>query len=146
MRKSIESGRLRAEISRSEAVFQTEVTFVTVGTPEQADGTIDLRYIISASEDIGRALTRKNAYHLIVVKSTVTPGTVRNTVKATIEETSGLIAGRDFGLCMNPEFLRQGSAIQDTLYPDRVVIGEYDRQSGQLLTHLLSDFYGPDTP
>src|SRR5665647_223775 len=146
VRKSIESGRLRTESSRSEAVLQSEVTFVTVGTPEQADGTIDLRYIISASEDIGRALTQKNAYHLIVVKSTVTPGTVRNTVKATIEETSGLVAGRDFGLCMNPEFLRQGSAIQDTLYPDRVIIGGYDRRSGQLLTDLLSDFNGPDTP
>lgn len=146
VRKSVESGRLKAEISRNEAVCQTEVTFITVGTPEQADGTIDLRYLISASEDIGRAFTRKNAYHLVVVKSTVTPGTVRNTVKAILEETSGLVAGRNFGLCMNPEFLRQGSAIRDTLHPDRVIIGEYDRQSGHLLTDLLRNFYGPGTP
>jgi nucleotide sugar dehydrogenase len=146
VRTSIESGHLRAETDRSEAVRQTEVTFLTVGTPENADGTVDLRYVISASEDIGRALKRKSAYHLVVVKSTVTPGTVRGPVKAALEEASGLVAGRDFGLCTNPEFLRQGSAIQDTLYPDRVVIGEYDKRSGQQLADLLVGFYGPGIP
>jgi nucleotide sugar dehydrogenase len=146
VRTSIESGHLRTETDRSEAVRQTEVTFLTVGTPEQADGTVDLRYVISASEDIGRALKRKNSYHLVVVKSTVTPGTVRGPVKAALEEASGLVAGRDFALCMNPEFLRQGSAIQDTLYPDRVIIGEYDEQSGQRLAELLEGFYEPDIP
>jgi UDPglucose 6-dehydrogenase len=146
VRTSIESGHLRAEINRSEAVRQTEVTFITVGTPEKADGTADLSYVINASEDIGRALTLKKAYHLVVVKSTVTPGTVRGLVKAALEEASGLLAGRDFGLCMNPEFLRQGSAIRDTLYPDRAVIGEYDKRSGQRLVDLLEEFYGPDIP
>jgi UDPglucose 6-dehydrogenase len=146
VRTSIESGHLRAEINRSEAVRQTEVTFITVGTPENADGTVDLSYVINASEDIGRALTLKKAYHLVVVKSTVTPGTVRGLVKAALEEASGLLAGRDFGLCMNPEFLRQGSAIRDTLHPNRVVIGEYDKRSGQRLADLLEGFYGPGTP
>jgi UDPglucose 6-dehydrogenase len=146
VRTSIESGHLRAEIDRSEAVQKTEVTFLTVGTPENADGTVDLRYVISASEDIGRALRQKNVYHLVVVKSTVTPGTVRGPVKAALEEASGLVAGRNFGLCMNPEFLRQGSAIRDTLYPDRVVIGEYDKRSGQRLADLLEGFYGPNIP
>jgi nucleotide sugar dehydrogenase len=146
VRTGIESGHLHAEIDRSEAVRQTEVTFLTVGTPEKADGTVDLRYVISVSEDIGRALKRKNAYHLVVVKSTVTPGTVRGPVKAALEDASGLVAGRDFGLCMNPELLRQGSAIQDTLYPDRVIIGEYDERSGQHLADLLEGFYGPGTP
>jgi len=127
-------------------VRQTEVTFLTVGTPEKADGTIDLRYVISASEDIGRALKRKKACHLVVIKSTVTPGTVRGPIKAALEQASGLVAGRDFGLCMNPEFLRQGSAVRDTLYPDRVVIGEYDEQSGQRLADLLAGFYGPGIP
>jgi len=146
VRTGIESGHLHAEIDRSEAVRQTEVTFLTVGTPEKADGTVDLRYVISASEDIGRALKRKKAYHLVVVKSTVTPGTVRGPVKAALEDASGLVAGRDFGLCMNPEFLRQGSAIRETLYPDRVIIGEYDERSGQHLADLLEGFYGPGTP
>jgi len=146
VRTGIESGHLRAEINRSEAVRQTEVTFLTVGTPEKADGTIDLRYVISASEDIGRALERKKAYHLVVVKSTVTPGTVRGPVKAALEEASGHVAGLDFGLCMNPEFLQQGSALRDTLHPGRVVIGEYDKRSGQRLAELLEGFYGPGTP
>jgi UDPglucose 6-dehydrogenase len=146
VRTSIESGHLRAAFNRSEAVRQTEATFLTVGTPEKADGTIDLRYVIGASEDIGRALQRKNGYHLIVVKSTVTPGTVRGPVKAALEQASGLVAGRDFGLCVNPEFLRQGSAIQDTLHPDRVVIGEYDKRSGQRLADLFEGFYGPGIP
>jgi UDPglucose 6-dehydrogenase len=146
VRTGIESGHLRAETDRSDAVCQTDVTFLTVGTPENADGTIDLRYVISASEDIGLALKRKKAYHLVVVKSTVTPGTVRGSVKAALEESSGLVAGRDFGLCMNPEFPRQGSAIRDTLYPDRAVIGEYDKRSGQRLADLLEGFYGQGTP
>ncbi|MGZ4870080.1 MAG: UDP-glucose dehydrogenase family protein [Halobacteriota archaeon] len=146
VRTGIESGRLRAEINRSEAVRQTEVTFITVGTPEKADGTVDLRYVISASEDIGHALKRKKAYHLVVVKSTVTPGTVRGPFKAALEKSSGLVAGRDFGLCMNPEFLRQGSAIRDTLQPNRVVIGEYDKRSGRRLTDLFEGFYEPGIP
>jgi UDPglucose 6-dehydrogenase len=146
VRTSIESGHLRAEIDRSEAVLQTEVTFLTVGTPQNADGTVDLRYVINASEDIGRALKQKSSYHLVVVKSTVTPGTVRGPVKAALEGASGFVAARDFGLCMNPEFLRQGSAIQDTWYPDRVVIGEYDKRSGQRLADLLEGFYEPGIP
>ncbi|MGZ7134057.1 MAG: UDP-glucose dehydrogenase family protein [Halobacteriota archaeon] len=146
VRTGIESGHLRAEINRSEAVRQTEVTFITVGTPEKADGTVDLRYVISASEDIGHALKQKKAYHLVVVKSTVTPGTVRGPFKAALEKSSGLVAGRDFGLCMNPEFLRQGSAIRDTLHPNRVVIGEYDKRSGQRLTDLFEGFYEPGIP
>lgn len=143
---SIDSGNLRAENSRGQAVRQTDVTFLAVGTPEQADGTIDLRYVISASKDIGEALREKDTYHLVVVKSTVTPGTTRGVVKVTLERTSELTAGDDFGLCMNPEFLRQGSAIEDTLRPDRVVIGEFDGRSGRRLEDLLSDFYKRSVP
>ena len=141
LKKSIESGTLSATDRRDEAIIQTDVTFLTVGTPEQADGRMDLRHIVRASEDIGRALKNKGAYHLVVVKSTVLPGTTREVVKPIIEKTSELTAGVDFGLCMNPEFLRQGSAIEDTLRPDRVVIGEYDKNSGQMLDDLLNGFY-----
>jgi UDPglucose 6-dehydrogenase len=146
LKHSVQSGHLRAEISRAKAVSETDVSFITVGTPDQPDGTIDLRYVISASEDIGRALREKDAYHLVVVKSTITPGTTRNVVKPALERTSDLVAGRDFGLCMNPEFLRQGSAIEDTHYPDRVVIGAYDKRSGGLLEDLLTDFHERSVP
>ena len=143
---SIKSKHLRAEISRAKAVSETDVSFITVGTPDQPDGKIDLRYIVSASEDIGRALRDKNGYHVVVVKSTVTPGTTRDVVKQALEKTSDLAAGLDFGLCMNPEFLRQGSAIEDTLHPDRVVVGEYDKRSGKVLEELLNDFYEHSVP
>jgi len=141
LEKAIESGTLQAIDSRDEAVLRTDVTFITVATPEQADGRIDLRYVISASEDIGRALKKKNADHLVVVKSTVLPGTTRDIVKPILERTSDLNAGSDFGLCMNPEFLRQGSAIEDTLSPDRIVIGQYNAPSGQMLCDLFANFY-----
>ncbi|MGA3199106.1 MAG: UDP-glucose/GDP-mannose dehydrogenase family protein [Halobacteriota archaeon] len=146
LKKSIESGYLRAEKSRAEAVRHTDMTFLVVGTPERADGTIDLRHVIRASEDIGRALRSKGAYHLVVVKSTVTPGTTRDVVKPALEQMSGLAAGRDFGICMNPEFLRQGSAVNDTLHPNRVVIGEYDERSGQLLADFFAEFYEQSVP
>jgi UDPglucose 6-dehydrogenase len=143
---SIKSKHLRAEISRAKAVSETDVSFITVGTPDQPNGKIDLRYIVSASEDIGRALRDKNGYHVVVVKSTVTPGTTRDVVKQALEKTSDLAAGRNFGLCMNPEFLRQGSAIEDTLHPDRVVVGEYDKRSGKVLEELFNDFYELSVP
>ena len=141
LEKGIELGMLEAVDSRNEAVAQTDATFITVGTPEQADGRIDLRYVVSATEDIGLALKEKNTYHLVVVKSTVLHGTTRDVVKPILERTSGLNAGSDIGLCMNPEFLRQGSAIEDTLFPDRVVIGQYDTPSGQMLSDLFASFY-----
>jgi UDPglucose 6-dehydrogenase len=144
--RSVQSKHLRAETSRSKAVSETDVSFITVATPEQTDGTIDLRYVIRASEDIGQALRDKDAYHLIVVKSTVTPGTTRDVVKPALERTSHLLAGPDFGLCMNPEFLRQGSAIDDTRYPDRVVIGAYDERSSEQLEDLLSNFHEHSVP
>jgi UDPglucose 6-dehydrogenase len=146
LKRCIESGNLRAVKSRVEAVRHTDMTFLTVGTPERADGTIDLRPIISASEDIGRALRNRGDYHLVVVKSTVTPGTTREVVKPALETSSELAAGRDFGICMNPEFLRQGSAVKDTLHPNRVVIGEYDERSGQLLADFFAEFYEQSVP
>ena len=146
LRRCVQSKLLRAESDREKAVLQTDMSFITVATPDQPDGTIDRRYVIRASEDIGRALREKNAYHLVVVKSTVTPGTTREVLKLALERTSHLTAGRDFGLCMNPEFLRQGSAMHDTLHPDRVVIGEYDRRSGKALGDVLNAFYEGAVP
>ena len=146
LKHSVRSKFLRAETSRAKAVSETDVSFITVATPDQPDGTIDLRYVISASEDIGRALQKKDGYHLVVVKSTVTPGTTREVVKPAIERESQLVAGRDFGLCANPEFLRQGSAIEDTLHPDRLIVGEFDETSGALLEDLLDEFYEGSVP
>jgi len=129
-----------------EAVKNTDITFVTVGTPSRADGTINLDYIKASTTDIGKALVKKEGYHLVVVKSTVIPGTTVNMVKPLLEKTSNRQCGEDFGLCMNPEFLREGSGLYDTIHPDRIVIGEYDRKSGDTLESLYNHFHREEKP
>jgi UDPglucose 6-dehydrogenase len=119
---------------------------VAVGTPSKPDGSIDLTYIESAATSIGRALKQKDGYHITIIKSTVVPGTTQNVVKPRLEAESEKCCGIDFGLCMNPEFLRQGSAFWDTLNADRVVIGSCDEQSGDKLEGLYADFYSAHVP
>jgi len=129
-----------------QAVQDSDISFITVGTPSRPDGSIDLQFIEAVSKSIGEGLRWKRKYHLVVVKSTVVPGTVEKIVKPLIEESSGKQCGVDFGLCANPEFLREGSAIQDTFNPDRIVIGEFDRKSGDFLENLFRKFYGGKMP
>ncbi len=139
---SLQSG-LKASSDRLEL---RDINFITVGTPEGKDGAIDLSYVKSVSETIGKALKNLSGYRLIVVKSTVVPGTTEDIVKTTIESFARKEAGKDFGLAMNPEFLREGSAVQDMFQPDRLVIGEYDKKSGDLLEELYRVFYGEKIP
>ena len=147
LKKTIKNKILSCLNSQTEkAILKRDLTFVTVGTPSLSDGAIDLQFIETASSDIGKALKQKNKYHVIVIKSTVTPGTTQNIVKTILEKESGKKCGRDFGLCMNPEFLRQGSAFYDTFHADRIVIGEYDEKSGDMLERLYKDFYGENVP
>lgn len=146
LEKAVKEGFLTCVLDREEAVKKTNVTFVSVGTPSQPDGSIDLQFVKQSAQEIGTALRKKKNYHLVVVKSTVTPGTTENIVKSEIENHSKRRCGVDFGLCMNPEFLRQGNALNDTLYPDRIIIGEYDTQSGSTLEELYRDFYGRRLP
>lgn len=141
----VKNGYLKCVLNREEAVLNTDITFITVGTPSQSDGSIDLRHIKSSAIEIGKALNKKDTYHLVVVKSTVVPGTTENVVKPLLEKHSNKHCGSDFGLCMNPEFLRDGSALYDTLYPDRIVIGEYDKKSGDTLDALCKEFYEEET-
>jgi UDPglucose 6-dehydrogenase len=130
---------IRATTDIYEAVVESEVSFITVGTP--FDGkAIDLTHVIAASRAIGRALKSKGNYHAIAVKSTVVPGTTDEVVLPTLEEVSGKTAGVDFGVGVNPEFLREGDAIQDFLNPDRVVIGGIDPQTQDLLEKLYEGF------
>jgi len=146
LEKAVSEGYLKCVTTREEAVLNSDVTFIAVGTPSRLDGSIDLKYIKDAAKEIGEALAKKDAYHLVVVKSTVIPGTTQNVVKPLLEEHSGKRCGLDFGLCMNPEFLREGSAMHDTLHPDRIVIGEYDKRSGEVLQSLFENFYENETP
>jgi len=130
----------------SDRIELGDIIFITVGTPSASDGAIDLSYIKSASEMIGKALKNSRGYRLIIVKSTVVPGTTEGVVKPIIESFSGKKVGDGFGLCMNPEFLREGSAVKDMYEPDRLVIGEYDRRSGDVLESFYKIFYKDKMP
>ncbi len=147
LKETTQNGYLQCLTNQTEkAVLETDITFNAVGTPSKPDGGIDLKFIETSAHDIGQALREKSTYHVVVVKSTVVPGTTQDLVKPIIEKESKKKCGSDFGLCMNPEFLRQGSAFEDTIHTDRIVIGEYDKKSGDTLENLYKDFYGKDIP
>jgi UDPglucose 6-dehydrogenase/GDP-mannose 6-dehydrogenase len=131
--------RLRASTDLAQAVAETDVTFIAVGTPA-SDGRIDLRYVERVADEIGAALRVKSNYHAVVVKSTVIPGTTAGTVRHHLETASGKKAGVDFGLGMNPEFLTEGTAVQDFLHPDRLVLGAIDGRTHALLQEVYSAF------
>ena len=135
---SAQAGRLRATDDVAQAIRETQLSFVCVGTPSLPNGNLDLRYIKRVSEQIGRALKDKAARHVVVVRSTILPGTMRNIVIPILEESSGKKAGADFGVCHNPEFLREGSGVEDFNSPPKTVIGELDQASGE----MLAAFYG----
>jgi UDPglucose 6-dehydrogenase len=124
------------------SVNDTDISMITQGTPMQKDKSIDLSYIESTAREIGEALKKKNIYHLVVVRSTVVPGTTRNMVAKIITEISKKQPGKDYGLCFQPEFLAEGQSIKDTLEPDRIVIGEFDQKSGSMLQEFYEYFYG----
>jgi len=146
LREALGSGMLSCTGNHFEAVEGSDVTFITVGTPSNPDGSINLEQVKSASAQVGEALGRKGGYHLLVVRSTVTPGTTENVVKPTVEKFSGRRCGEEWGLCFNPEFLREGNAVEDTFKPDRMVIGEVDKRSGDALEELYRSFYGNGMP
>ncbi len=133
---------LRCLTNPVKAVLETDISMITQGTPMREDKSINLSFIESTAREIGEALKSKNKYHLVVVRSTVVPGTTRNLVSKIIEEVSGKKPGKDYGLCMQPEFLAEGRSIEDTLHPDRIVIGEFDEKSGAMLQEFYEYFYG----
>ncbi len=128
-------GRLRATSDVQDAVRHTDVSLICVGTPSMGNGHIDLRYVKRVCEQIGEGL-RNHRGHTVVIRSTMLPGTMRTVVIPALETSSGLKAGEDFGLCINPEFLREGTAVHDYFHPPKTVIGEIDRASGDVLVKL----------
>jgi len=136
-------GHLRATGDPVHAIRETELSFVCVGTPSQANGNLDLRYIRRICEQIGEALKTKAERHTVVIRSTIVPGTMQNIVLPVLEERSGKKAGVDFGVCHNPEFLREGSAVKDFNAPPKTVIGELDPHSGELLASLYAKLEAP---
>jgi GDP-mannose 6-dehydrogenase len=137
------SGRLRATDDTALAIRETELSFVCVGTPSQTNGNLDLKYIARVCEQIGQALRNKAARHTVVIRSTILPGTMHKIVIPALEKFSGKKAGADFGVCHNPEFLREGSAVKDFNAPPKTVIGELDTASGDILAELYKKLDAP---
>jgi UDPglucose 6-dehydrogenase len=130
---------LSATLDLPAAVRESDLTFIAVGTPA-VGGRIDLQFVEAAAREIGAAIRDKGAYHTVVVKSTVVPGTTVGTVRRNIENASGLTAGTDFGLGMNPEFLTEGTAVADFSHPDRLVLGGIDQRTQDTLAELYAGF------
>ena len=125
------------------AIANTDISFICVPTPTDANGKIDLRFIREVSRSIGERLKNKPSYHVVVVKSTVVPETTEKVVTPILEEASGKKAGRDFGVGMNPEFLREGKAVYDFMNPDRIVVGADDPKAGEVIRKLYSGYSAP---
>jgi GDP-mannose 6-dehydrogenase len=140
---TVKAGRLRATVDPVDAINNTELSFVCVGTPSQPNGNLDLRYIRRICEQIGQVLKTKTSRHVVVIRSTILPGTMHKIVIPTLEELSGKKVGTDFGVCNNPEFLREGSAVKDFRNPPKTVIGEVDQASGDTLAKLYEKLDAP---
>ncbi|MDA4127881.1 MAG: UDP-glucose/GDP-mannose dehydrogenase family protein [Thaumarchaeota archaeon] len=140
LKRTLKRGSLSLTSNYDEALRDSEMVFITVGTPSRPNGAIDLRFVKAAAASIGKSL-RALDHSLVIVKSTVVPGTTDGTVKALLEKNSGKKAGTGFGLCVNPEFLREGSAIWDSLHQSTVLIGSSDAGSIELLRGFYSHLH-----
>jgi len=141
--KTVAKGLLRAIQDTDEAVKNTELSLICVGTPSQPNGNLDLKYVIKVCEEIGTALKTKDTFHVVVARSTMLPGSMRDIVIPTLEKFSGKKAGKEFGVCNNPEFLRESTAVYDFYNPPKTVIGEIDKGSGDALADIYKDMNAP---
>jgi len=141
--RAVQEGHLRATASAVEAVRDSDLSMVCVGTPSLPNGNLDLRGLLNACAEIGQAMRETSAYHVVVIRSTMLPGTMRQSVLPALESASGKKAGVDFGLANNPEFLREGSAIADFDHPAKTVIGAIDDRAGDMVTGLYRHLDAP---
>ena len=141
--RAVEAGTLRATTDIQDAVDNTDMSFICVGTPSLINGGLDLKYVRNVCEQIGRAIKDKDEFHVVVARSTMLPGSMNDVVIPTLEEYSGKKAGSGFGVCNNPEFLREGTAVYDFYNPPKTVIGETDGKSGDLLASIYEKLDAP---
>lgn len=135
MKAGFDAGRITATMSIDEAVQQSDISFLCVGTPNAPDGSLDTSYLVTAAKGIGAALAKKSSFHIVIIRSTVPPGT-NEMITAEIEKISGKTAGKDFAVVSNPEFLREGSAVKDFLNPPITVIGSQNEVAVKTLRSL----------
>lgn len=136
-------GRLTATTDVARAVRETAISLVCVGTPSRPNGSLDLSYVERVAEQIGAAIKGKPGRHTVVIRSTVLPGTIHDVVVPALERTSGKRAGADFGVCGNPEFLREGTSIRDFYDPPFTLVGADDPETGQAVAALYAGIEAP---
>jgi GDP-mannose 6-dehydrogenase len=141
--KGVKSGNIRATTNVQEAVQASDISFICVGTPSHANGSLNLKYVERVCSDIGEALAMKDGYHDIVIRSTMLPGSMEELVIPALEKASGKRIGADFGACFNPEFLREGTSIEDFYKPPYTIIGTDQGRIVENLKELYSDLDAP---
>ena len=140
--EAVATGRLRATTDVLEAVRTTELSVISVGTPSRSNGSLNLAAVERVCEQIGEALAHKTDYHVIVVRSTLMPGSVRDIVVPALERGSGRKLHEGFGVCFNPEFLREGSSVKDHYNPPFTLIGQYREEDGARAARLYASVAG----
>jgi UDPglucose 6-dehydrogenase len=128
--------RINATICYDEAILATDVTFVIVPTPSEKEGLFSNHYVLQAVKNIGQSLQKKSSYHLVVITSTVIPGSTGGEVQTALEDASGRTIGPNLGLCYNPEFIALGTVVRNMLFPDMILIGESDQRAGDILESI----------
>ena len=136
LKEGVGNNRISATQNLIAAVFETDVTFLSVGTPTSKDGGCDFTFVRQASRAIGQAIGMKSGYHVVVLRCSVPPGTTLDVVVPEIEQASGKKLGADFGVCFNPEFLREGVAVSDFFAPPKTVVGASDARASRTVTAI----------
>jgi GDP-mannose 6-dehydrogenase len=139
----VKAGKLRATTDSSEAVKSSDISLVCVGTPSKSNGSLDLRHVARVCQEIGAALAKKETRHTVVIRSTMLPGSIESVAQPALEEASGKKAGNDFALCVNPEFLREGTSVQDFYAPPLTLIGADDEETAKLVGDLYASIDAP---
>jgi GDP-mannose 6-dehydrogenase len=139
----VKSGKLRATTNSMEAVKASDISLVCVGTPSKSNGSLDLGHVARVCEEIGAALATKDTHHTIVIRSTMLPGSIESVAQPALEKTSRKKAGKDFGVCVNPEFLREGTSVKDFYAPPFTLIGADDEETAKIVSGLYSDIEAP---
>ncbi|HKW48373.1 MAG TPA: UDP-glucose/GDP-mannose dehydrogenase family protein [Gemmatimonadaceae bacterium] len=136
-------GRLRATLDAAEAVRQSTVSMICVGTPSRGNGSVNLAFVERVAEQIGHVLREKEERHVVALRSTVLPGTTTGMLIPKLEKASGKRAGRDFSVCMNPEFLREGTSLHDFAHPPFTIIGTQHEAAGKAMAKLYAGVNAP---
>lgn len=141
--RMVESGRLTVSDDAGAAIARSDLSLVCVGTPSRRNGSIDTTYLERVIGQFGTVLAQTSAYHVIAVRSTLLPGVMGSRLVPLLESASGRRVGPDFGVCVNPEFLREGSAIRDFEHPPFTIVGETDSRAGDVLLSMYSHVQAP---